>query len=266
MTMIHPTAVVEDGADLGGDVKIGPYCTVGPHVRLGDGVHLISHVAVEGHTTIGEGSVVYPFASLGTPPQHQRYAGEPTKLILGRNNVVRETVTMNTGTVMGHGQTVVGDDGMFMAGSHVAHDCIVGNNVIFANNATIGGHVTVSDGVFLGGLCAVHQNARVGRYAFVGGMAGLEGDLIPYGSVMGNRAHLAGLNIVGMKRRNMPREQIHALRNAFRTLFLDETGTLKDRLAQVSRTFADQPEVMEIVRFLEGESRRPLCLPQSGRS
>ncbi len=261
MADIHATAQIDPGAELGRDIRIGPFTCVGPNVRLGDGVSLGAHVVIDGHTSIGAGTSVLPFASLGTPPQHLGHKGEPTTLVIGERTIIREHVTMNTGTVMGRGETRVGNDGLFMAGSHVAHDCVIGDKVTFANNATVGGHVEVGDGVFLGGLCAVHQNARVGRFAFVGGMAGLEGDLIPYGSVMGNRAHLAGLNIVGMKRRNTPREVIHAIRRAYRMLFTG-AGTFRDRLAQVAESFQEQPEVMEIVAFLEADSRRPLCLPQ----
>ncbi len=264
MATVHPTAVVADGADLGPDVEIGPFCVVGPHVRLGRGVKLVSHVNLEGHSAIGAETIVHPFASLGSWPQHLRHQGEPTKLIIGERNIIREHVTMNVGTVMGRGQTVVGDDNMFMTGSHVAHDCVVGNSVIFANNATLGGHVDVRDFVFLGGLCAVHQNARIGRYAFVGGMAGLEGDLIPFGSVLGNRAHLAGLNLVGMKRRDLPRERIHAIRRAFKDLFVQD-GDFSARVDRVAEHFKDSEEVMEIVGFLRDAHKRPLCLPWSGR-
>lgn len=260
MPSIHPTASVADSAELAPDVDIGPYCTVGGDVQLGAGVRLVSHVAIAGDTHVGEGSVVYPFASLGSPPQHLGYKGEPTKLRIGARTLIREHVTLNLGTAQGRGVTQIGDDCMFMIGSHVAHDCVVGNKVIFANNATLGGHVTVGDGVFLGGLCAVHQNARIGRFAFVGGMAGLEGDLIPYGSVMGNRAYLAGLNIVGMKRRQMTREQIHGIRRGFRTIF-HGPGTLGERLEAAEREFAGNAEVGEIIAFLRADAKRPLCVP-----
>jgi len=262
MSAIHPTAIVHDGAELAADVEVGPFCIVGPHVRLSAGVVLHSHVVVEGYTELGEKTVVFPFASIGNPPQHLGYKGEPTKLIIGARNIIREGVTMNPGTQQGRGETRIGDDGLFMAGSHVAHDCIIGNNVIFANNATLGGHVQVQDFVFLGGMCAVHQWSRIGRYAFVGGMAGLEGDLIPFGSVMGNRAYLAGLNIVGMKRRGLSRDTIHDLRAAYRLLFAQE-GTLQERLDDVAQLFDGKTEVMEIVDFIRADSARPLCLPKA---
>ena len=265
MSAIHPTAVVEDGAVLGDGVEIGPYCMVGGQVTLGAGTKLVSHVVIAGHTRLGEECMVYPFASLGHPPQHLKYQGEDVRLIIGDHTVIREHVTMNPGTPMGRGQTVVGTHGFFMAGSHVAHDSIVGNHVIFANNATIGGHVEVGDHVMLGGLCAVHQFSRIGAQAFVGGMAGLEGDLIPFGSCMGNRAYLAGLNIVGMKRRGFSRETIHQVRNAYRLLFAQE-GTFQERLADVADLFKDAPQVMEIVSFVRADSSRPLCGPRSERN
>lgn len=265
MRKIHPTAIVEDGAVLGDDVEIGPYCLVGPQVKLGNRVRLVSHAVVAGNTTLGDACEIYPFASVGHPPQHLRYQGEDVRLIVGENTIVRENVTLNPGTALGRSETTIGKNGFFMAGSHVAHDCIVGDNVVFANNATIGGHVTVGDYVFLGGLCAIHQWSRIGNYAFVGGMAGLENDLIPYGSCMANRAYLAGLNIVGMKRRNMSREKIHALRGAYRMLFAPE-GTFQERLDDVAEMFHEHAEVMEIVGFIRAPSNRSICMPRPERN
>lgn len=261
MSRIHPSAIVEDGAVLGADVEIGPYCTVGPQVVLGDGVRLISHVAVTGHTRIGEGGTISPFASLGRPPQSVSYHNEDTTLTIGARADIREGVTMNTGTAQGRGTTSVGNDCMFMAYTHVAHDCIVGNNVIFANSATIGGHVEVGDYAGLGGFTAVQQWTRIGRHAFVGGQSGVAGDLIPFGSAFGNRAHLAGLNLVGLKRRGFSRETIHSLRNAYRLLFADE-GTLQERLDDVAEDFAASAEVMEIVEFIRSGGTRPFCMPR----
>ncbi|MFN8947172.1 MAG: acyl-ACP--UDP-N-acetylglucosamine O-acyltransferase [Alphaproteobacteria bacterium] len=260
MTKIHPSAVVDPKAEIHESVEIGPFCVVGPQVRLGANVRLFSHVCVDGATTIGEGTTVFPFASLGHPPQSLAYRGEPVELIIGRNNLIREHVTMNPGTAKGGAVTRVGDNCMFMADSHVAHDCIVGSNCVFANNAMVGGHVIVEDFVWLGGGAAVHQFSRIGRHAFVGGMAGLEGDLIPYGSVMGNRAYLAGLNLVGLKRRGFSRDQIHELRNAYRLLFAEE-GTFQERLSDVAELFASNAEVMEIVNFVRNNTNRPLCMP-----
>jgi acyl-ACP--UDP-N-acetylglucosamine O-acyltransferase len=212
MSNIHTTAVIEDGAVLGAEVEVGPYSVIGQNVTIGDGVRIKSHVVIDGHTTLGGLSVVHPFAAIGQPPQDLKYDGEDTKLKIGEKTVVREHVTLHPGTAVGRGETVIGDNCMFMAGSHVAHDSIIGDHVIFANHAAIGGHVVIGDFVFLGGLSAVHQFSRIGAYAFVGGMAALENDLIPYGSCKSNRAYLSGLNIIGMKRRNMTREAIHNLR------------------------------------------------------
>ncbi|MDX2101168.1 MAG: acyl-ACP--UDP-N-acetylglucosamine O-acyltransferase [Alphaproteobacteria bacterium] len=261
MTQIHPTAIIEPGADLGADVTIGPYCHIGPHVRLGDRVALASHVVVAGRTTIGADSKVYPFASLGTPPQALKYKDEPSELVIGTNCTIREHVTMNPGTAFGRMRTDVGDNCFIMVGCHVAHDCSVGNNVVMANNATLGGHVEVGDFANLGGLAAVHQWVRIGRYAMIGGMSGVDSDVIPYGTVMGDRARLSGLNLIGLKRRGFSREVIHALRTAYRVLFAQE-GTMAERLEDVAGLFADNAPVMDIVAFVRADSSRTICQPQ----
>src|SRR5215831_14495248 len=197
MTAIDPTARVATGAVIGKDVSIGPYCVIGPDVVIGDGVRLVSQVHIAGHTTIGPRTVIYPFASLGTPPQSTRYRGGPTRLTIGADCDLRESVTMNLGTEDGGGITTVGDRGFFMANSHVGHDCHVGNDVVFANCATLGGHCEIGDGVVIGGLSAVHQFTRIGTAAMVGGMTGVRGDVIPYGLAKGETARLEGLNLVG---------------------------------------------------------------------
>ncbi|WP_165186902.1 acyl-ACP--UDP-N-acetylglucosamine O-acyltransferase [Caulobacter soli] len=261
MTQIHPTAIVSPGAQLGQDVEIGAFCTVGPKVQLADGVRLISHVVVEGATRIGSGTTIHPFAVLGSAPQHLAHKGEDTQLVIGERNIIREHVTMHAGTVGGGGVTTVGSDSLYMVGAHVAHDCVVGDRVTFANNATLGGHVVIGDFVFMGGLCAVHQFTRIGRYSFVGGGGVVTKDIIPYGSVWGNHAHLEGLNLVGLKRRGFSREAINALRAAYRLLFADE-GTFQERLDDVAEAHAGTPEVMEIVEFIRADGNRPLCLPE----
>lgn len=258
---IHPTAVVADGAKLGSDVDIGPYSVVGENVVLGDGVVLHSHVAIQGWTTIGAGTHIFPFASIGNAPQDKKFLGEKTELIIGDNNVIREGVTINPGTENGGCFTRIGDGGLFMAGSHVAHDCQVGNNVIFANNATLGGHCIVGDFAFMSGLTAAHQFVRIGKHAIVGGMSGVEKDVIPYGSVLGNRAVLKGLNIVGLKRRGFSRDQIHTLRRAYRLLFAEE-GTLQERVADVADEFGDNETVMDIVEFIRADTKRKLVTPR----
>ena len=261
MNTIHSTAMVSDGACLAEDVEIGPFSLIGPHVSIGSGTKIASHVVIEGHTEIVEGCTVHPFAVLGSPPQHAGHKGEPTRLVIGPRNLIREHVTMHCGTAFGRGVTTIGSDGFFMVGAHVAHDCIVGDHVIMVNSATLGGHVMVSDYVIMGGLAAAHQNTRIGRHAFVGGMAGVNHDVIPYGNVWGNHAHLEGLNLVGLKRRGFSREAINTLRAAYRMLFAEE-GTFQERLEDTAEAYAASPEVMEIVAFIRADASRPLTTPQ----
>lgn len=260
---IHQTAIIDPAAVIGEGVIIGPYCVVGAEVKLGDGVRLHSHVVVDGRTEIGEETEIFPFASIGTQPQDLKYNGEPSKLIIGRKNRIREHVTMNPGTEGGGMETRVGDNGLFMVGVHVAHDCIVGNNVIMANNATLAGHVIVEDFAIIGGLSAVHQFVRIGKHAMVGGMSGVENDVIPYGSVMGDRARLSGLNIVGLKRRGFNKDDVHHLRRAYRMLFADE-GTMGERVQDVAKLFDGNSGVMEIVEFMAASSSRGITQPKSG--
>lgn len=262
MPQIHPSAIVEDGAELADDVEIGPFCTVGPQVKLAQGVRVVSHVALSGRTSIGAGTRIFPFASLGFEPQDLKYKGEESELIVGANNVIREQVTMNPGTEGGGLVTRVGDNCLFMVGAHVAHDCILGNGVIMANNATLAGHVEVADYAILGGLSAVHQFARIGKHAMIGGMSGVEHDVIPYGSVMGDRARLSGLNLVGLKRRGYSRDDIHTLRTAYRLLFAEE-GTIGERLDDVEQLYGDNEAVMEIVAFIRADSSRSVVQPRS---
>lgn len=257
---VHPTALVDPGAKLGSDVVIGPFCVVGPEVVLGDDVKLVSHVTIAGATELGAGCEVFPFAALGHAPQHKGYRGEPVFLKVGARTIIREHVTMHPGTPVGGGLTRVGSDGFFMVGAHVAHDCMVGDGVVFANNATLGGHVSIGDFVWMGGLCAVHQWSRIGPHAFVGGMATVTKDVIPYGSVVGNHAYLAGLNIVGLKRRGFTSEQLHDMRAAYRMLFAEE-GTFQERVEDVAAQFGDRPEVREVLDFIKADSSRPLCMP-----
>lgn len=258
---VHPTSIIADGAVLGDGVVIGPFCTVGPNVRLGAGTRLVSHIVVDGHTELGSGNTVYPFAMLGGPPQHTAYKGEPTQLVIGDRNIVREHATMNVGTVTGGGVTSVGSDGLYMIESHVGHDCKVGDNVILTKQATLGGHCQIGDFVIVGGLAAVHQFTRVGRHAMIGGLAAVVKDVIPYGSVWGNHAHLEGLNLVGLKRRGFSRETINTMRAAYRMLFADE-GTFQERLDDTIETYAGSEEVREIIDFIRADGSRPLCLPE----
>jgi UDP-N-acetylglucosamine acyltransferase len=261
MAKVHPTAVVDPAAKLADDVEIGPFCIVGPNVELQEGVRLVSHVVVEGRTRLGARVRVFPFASVGHQPQDLKYKGEPSRLEIGADTVIREHATLNPGTEGGGMLTRVGDRCLLMVGCHVAHDCKIGNNVIMANNATLGGHVVIEDFAFLGGMCAVHQFVRIGRHAMVGGMSGVENDVIPYGSVMGDRARLGGLNLVGLKRRGFSRDDIHALRTAYRLLFAQE-GTMAERLDDVSRIFNGNQAVKDIVDFVRAESQRSIIQPR----
>jgi UDP-N-acetylglucosamine acyltransferase len=258
---IHPAAIVEPGAQIGENVRIGPYCMVGRDVELGDEVELVSHVVVAGHTSVGARTRIFPFASIGHAPQDLRYRGEPTTLTIGPDCIIREGVTMNPGTPNGTGKTLVGSGCFFLAQSHVAHDCRVGNNVILTNNVMLAGHCKIGDYAIIGGGAGIHQFVRIGPHAFVGGLSGVENDVIPYGMVLGNRAYLAGLNIVGLRRRGFSREQIHDLRRAYRLLFADE-GTLAERVDDVAEEFAVHPTVHEILDFIRDGGDRAVCTPR----
>jgi UDP-N-acetylglucosamine acyltransferase len=259
---IDPTARVADGARIADSVEIGPYCLVGPQVELARGVRLISHVNVTGATTIGEDTVVYPFSSLGTPPQSVHFRGGATKLVIGARCELRESVTMNTGTEDGSGVTRVGDRCWFMVGCHVGHDCAVGNDVTFANNVVLGGHVSVGDYTFLGGHVAIHQFVRIGEGVMMAGMSAARDDIIPFGFALGQTGALVGLNIVGLRRRGASRAEMHRLRRAYRSLFFVE-GQLSDRVEALAREFADDPLVGKIVAFIRAGSKRPLMRPRT---
>ena len=257
---IHPSAIIDSSAQIGADVEIGPWCVVGPNVVLGDEVKLKSHVVVQQDTSVGARTVIHSFAVIGGDPQHNGYKGEPVRLEIGADNVIREHASFNRGTPQGTGVTIVGSNSLFMTGAHVGHDCVVGDNVVMANNATLGGHAQVGDKVFLGGLCAVHQNGRVGQGAIVGGLAAVTRDVIPYGSAWGNHASLHGLNLIGLKRKGYGKDAVRRLLGAYRDLFEGE-GVFADRLDQVERDYSDLPEIMEIVAFIRNGAKRPLCLP-----
>lgn len=261
---IHPTALVEAGATLGANVRIGPFCHVSADVQLGDGVELMSHVSITGPTTLGAGCTVHPQAALGGAPQNTAYKGEPTRLVIGRNVTIREGVTMHRGTGNARGETTVGDNCMFLAYSHVAHDCIIGNNVTFANNVMIGGHVTIGDQVIVGGGGAIHQFCTIGNNAFIGGLTGIAHDVIPYGLAMGSRAYLSGLNLVGLKRAGMSRDEIATMRRAFRDLFAENGQSVRDNAKQLLVDYPDIEPIQRIARFVLDESKRRLTTPLSG--
>jgi len=260
---IHPTAVVAPGAVIAASAEIGPYCIIGSNVTIADGCRLAAHVNVDGHTQIGAGTVVAPFASLGGRPQSTSYRGEPTRLVIGANCDIRESVTMNRGTAEGRGVTEVGNNGFFMAYSHVGHDCRVGDNVIFANGATLGGHCVIGDHVFMGGLSAAHQFTWIGAHAMVSGITGIRGDVIPFARVFGSVGRLNGINSLGMRRRAFSPDSIRAVRAAYHMLFRGD-GLLADRVNAVAAAHADDPGVAAIVAFVRAPRKRPLCQPTRG--
>jgi len=261
MSEVHPTAIVDPRARLGSDCRIGPYCIVGGEVSLGDGCILHSHVVVEGRTTLGAGCQVFPFASIGNPPQDLKYRGEASTLEIGNNCVIREHATLNPGTEGGGMVTKVGDGCLLMVGSHVAHDCIVGNGVILANNASLAGHVTIGDRAILGGLSAVQQYVRIGRNAMIGGLAGIRQDVVPFGLVSGRSGLLDGLNIVGLRRMNADRDQIEGLRRAYDRAFDRRAGTLSDRLGELDTLAKDNALVAAFLLFLRSESAHGVMQP-----
>jgi len=262
MRKIHQTAIVSDKAKIGEGVEIGAYSIIGDNVKIGDNTIVKSHVVIDGRTEIGERNIIFPFAAIGQDPQDLKFAGEESRTIIGNDNRIREHVTIHSGTKDGGMVTTIGNNCLLMVAVHVAHDCVIGNNVILANNVTLAGHVQLGDNVIIGGLSALHQFVRVGRGAMIGGMSGVESDVIPYGMVIGERASLQGLNLVGMKRSNMARQEIHALRNFFKQLFTESESSFLARLDALSPNF-DQEAVKEVVSFVKSESSRSFCQPKS---
>ena len=259
--LIHATALIAPGAAIGAGVHIGPFCQIGPQVRIGDGARLLSHVVVEGQSMIGEGATIYPFCTIGMPPQDLKYRGEPTRTEIGPRTQLREHCTIHRGTITGTGVTRIGADCLLMAVVHVAHDCDIADGVVIANNVVMGGHVTIGASSVIGGSAALHQFVRIGRGAMIGGVSGVEADVIPFGSVLGNRARLAGLNLIGLKRRGYDRAQIHRLRAAFRKLFVhgaSGTEVFASRLAAVRTEFAADELVIELLGFIDAPSKRGL--------
>jgi UDP-N-acetylglucosamine acyltransferase len=256
---IHPTAIVEDGARLAGDVEIGPFCTIGPSAVLGQGVRLISHAVVTGNTEIGARTVIYPNAALGGGAQMRGMKPSAERLVIGADNIIREGVTISTGSHVGGGMTTLGDRNYLMAYSHIGHDCHVGNDVTLSNGVQIGGHFEIGDGVIMGGLAAAQQFGRVGRYAFISGLSGISTDVIPYGIAIGLHVRLGGLNLVGLRRRGIPRPNIHALRAAYRAIFLEGKGSIQDNARDVQDRWPDMPEVQEVIAFILADAKRPIC-------
>lgn len=259
--IIHPTAVVEDGAVIGPRTRVGPFCAIGPEVVLGADNDVKSHVAIAGLTTIGDGNRIFPFASLGHVPQDLKYRGERTRLEIGSNNSIREYATLSPGTEGGGGVTRLGDGCLLMMHVHIGHDCIVGSGVVLANAASIGGHAVIGDGAVIGALAGIHQFVRIGTGAMIGGLSAVVADVIPYGTVTGERAHLAGLNLVGLKRRGTDKAAMNGLRAAFSDLF-EGQGTLQERIEQVTLEHGENPLVQEVLGFLGEGSSRHLTLPE----
>ena len=266
MQNIHQSSIVDLNAKLGENVKIGPFCVIGPNVVLGDNVELKSHVVIEGYTTIGEGTIIYPFASIGFNSQDDRNpTGEITQVIIGKNNVIREYVTIQPGTTTARRQnlvTIIGDNNLLMLGTHIAHDCVVGNNIIFVNNATLGGHVIVEDFAQIGGLSAIHQYVRIGAYSIIGGVSAVVRDVIPFGMAVGDRAYLEGINIVGMKRRGFDLEEVTNAKKSVDLLFNAAEGVMSERLEIIAKEFGDSIVAKTILEFMKKDSSRAYCEPK----
>ena len=259
--MIHNSSVIDKKAKIGKKVKIGPFCYVGPKVQISDGVELVSNVHIEGNTKIGNGTIIFPFASIGTQPQDLKYNGEKNSLIIGKNNTIREYVTINPGTSGGGGKTVIGNNCLLMISSHVAHDCFIGNNVVIANNVPLGGHVTIEDSVVIGGNSAVQQFTRIGRLAMIGGMTGVLKDVIPFGLSFGNRNYLRGINLVGLKRKKYENKKIMELNDAFKKIFTSKN--LHENLNKINGEYKGNDLVAEVVNFILKDKKRPICTPNS---
>lgn len=256
---IHPTALIEDGARLAPDVEIGPYCVVGGSVALERGVKLHAHAVIGGNTSVGPRTVIYSHAVLGGEAQMRTHKPSAARLVIGADNIIRESVTISTGSHAGRGTTTIGDRNYLMAASHVGHDCLVGNDVTLSNGAQLGGHVQVGDGVIMGGLAAAQQFGRIGRYAFISGLSGVTTDVIPYGIAIGLHVRLGGLNLVGLRRRGIPRANIHALRAAFRAIFREWNGSIQDNAKRAEGQWGQFPEVAEVIAFILADAKRPIC-------
>ena len=259
--MIHSSSVIDKNAKVSSSVKIGPFCYIGPDVELSDGVELISNVHIEGNTKIGKDTKVFPFASIGTQPQDLKFKNEKNSLLIGEKNIIREYVTINPGTEGGGSKTIIGNNCLFMISSHIAHDCIIGNNVIIANNVPLGGHVTIEDSVVIGGNSAVQQFTRIGRLAMIGGMTGVLKDVTPFGLSIGNRNYLQGLNLIGLRRKKYDNKTIMGLDKAYKAIF--SSKNLHENLSKINGEHKDNELVLEVIRFIEKDKKRPICSPQN---
>ncbi len=258
----HHTSIISNKAELGSNVNVGPYCIINDNVKIGSNVNLKAHVYIEGNTTIGKNCTFYPYCSIGSSPQDLKYKGEKSILKIGNNNTFREYVTVNPGTIGGGLETTIGNNCLFMISSHIAHDCKIGNNVIMVNNASLAGHVLLEDYAIMGAMSGAHQFCRIGKHSMIGGLSGVDSDVIPYGTVIGNRAYLSGLNIIGLKRRGFSKPIIQDLRKAYGLLFSSQEGTFSERVKEVSEEFTKNEPVKEIVNFLKREKSRSICKPK----
>ena len=257
--MIHSTSIIDKKAKIAKNVKVGAYSVIGPQVEIAENVEIHSHVNIDGNTKIGAGTKIYPFASIGTDPQDLKFRGEKNGLIIGIGNTIREYVTINPGTEGGGSVTKVGDNCLFMISSHIAHDCVVGNNVVLANNVPLGGHVTVEDGVIIGGNSAVQQFTRIGRLAMVGGMTGVLKDVIPFGLSFGNRNYLKGLNLIGLRRKHYKNKEIIELGEAYKKMF--STENLHENVSKINGEYKENSLVKEVTKFILKDKKRPICSP-----
>ena len=259
--MIHKSSIVDPKAKISKNVKIGPFCYIGPNVFLHENVELISNVHIEGNTKVGKGTKIFPFASIGTPPQDLKFKGEKNSIEIGENNLIREYVTINPGTERGGFKTIVGNNCLFMISSHIAHDCKIGNKVIIANNVPLGGHVTIEDSVVIGGNSAVQQFTRIGRLSMIGGMTGVLKDVIPFGLSIGNRNYLEGLNLIGLRRKKYENQKIMGLSKAYKEIFASKN--LHENLSKINGEHKGNELVNEVITFLEKDKKRLICSPQS---
>ena len=257
--MIHKTSIIDKNAKISQTAKIGPYTIIGSNVEIGDEVEIHSHVNIVGNTKVGKGTKIFPFASVGSDPQDLKYKGEKNSLIIGKNNIIREHVTINPGTKGGGAITKIGDNCLFMISSHVAHDCQIGNDVVIANNVPLGGHVTIEDSVIIGGNSAVQQFTRIGRLAMVGGMTGVLKDVIPFGLSFGNRNYLKGINLIGLRRNKYENKKIIELNEAYKKIF--SSKNLHENLSKINGEFKDNKLVQEVTEFISKDKKRPICSP-----
>jgi len=257
--MIHKTAIVDPKAKISTNVNIGPYSIIGPNVEIGEDTDINSHVSIAGHTKIGKKNKIYPFSSIGNNPQDLKYNGEKSYLEIGDSNTIREYVSINPGTDGGGGITKIGNNCLFMVSSHVAHDCVIGDNVVAVNNVAIGGHVQIEDNAIIGGNSAIHQYIRIGKFAMIGGICAVIRDVIPYGLVHGNRSVLQGINLIGLRRKNIPNQEIALLSKAYKEIFKSEN--LSENLKNLSEEFKENDLVKEILKFIQKDKKRPICTP-----